>query len=214
MRITLSGADQECLERLGTRYNELCDHDDGDNSDEIAGQLQAIEAEMALLEREVYRPEQIAIAGAFVWLDRTRGLRLSLILREHISTLRVRLAIVCRVSDSVLVAPALAVSPSPRPVASYFGRVSKERILEAVREGVSPEAATNIATMKKQATAEAAERRLAGTGRLPDLLRTGSDAAPATQQAAAVAKPDTLIVDGPAFSWQRLCDLAAQQLEA
>jgi hypothetical protein len=59
-----------------------------------------------------------------------------------------------------------------------------------------------------------ARRRLAGTGRLPDLLRTGSDAAPATQQAAAVAKPDTLIVDGPAFSWQRLCNLAAQQLEA
>jgi ParB family chromosome partitioning protein len=52
-------------------------------------------------------------------------------------------------------------------VASYFGRVSKERILEAVREGVSPEAAANIATMKKQAMAEAAEQRLAGTGWLP-----------------------------------------------
>jgi ParB family chromosome partitioning protein len=69
-------------------------------------------------------------------------------------------------------------------VASYFGRVSKERILEAVREGVSPEAATNIATMKKQAMAEAAEQRLAGTGWLPQLLRTGSDVPPETQQAA------------------------------
>jgi ParB family transcriptional regulator, chromosome partitioning protein len=67
--VALSEAEQQRLEVLGTRYNELCDHDDGDNSDEIAGQLQAIEAEMAPLEREVYRPEQIAIAGAFVSLD-------------------------------------------------------------------------------------------------------------------------------------------------
>ncbi len=59
-------------------------------------------------------------------------------------------------------------------VASYFGRVSKERIVEAVREGVSAEAAANIAGMKKLAMAEAAERRLAETGWLPELLRTGS----------------------------------------
>jgi ParB family chromosome partitioning protein len=43
-----------------------------------------------------------------------------------------------------------------------------------VREGVSPEAAANIAGMKKLAMAEAAERRLAGTGWLPELLRTRS----------------------------------------
>jgi ParB family chromosome partitioning protein len=58
--------------------------------------------------------------------------------------------------------------------ANYFGRVSKERIVEAVREGVSAEAAANIAGMKKLAMAEVAERRLAGTGWLPELLRTGS----------------------------------------
>jgi hypothetical protein len=29
-----------------------------------------------------------------------------------------------------------------------------------------------------------------------------------------MAKPDTLIIDGHAFSWQRLCDLRRQQLEA
>jgi ParB family transcriptional regulator, chromosome partitioning protein len=69
-------------------------------------------------------------------------------------------------------------------VASYFGRASKERIVEAVAEGVSPEAATNIATMKKQAMAEAAEQRLAGTGWLPQLLRTGTDAPPESRQAA------------------------------
>jgi hypothetical protein len=34
--------------------------------------------------------------------------------------------------------------------ASYFGRVSKGRIVQAVREGVSDQAAENIARMKKQ----------------------------------------------------------------
>ncbi len=29
-----------------------------------------------------------------------------------------------------------------------------------------------------------------------------------------MSKPDTLIVDGHAFSWQRLCELRRQQLEA
>lgn len=68
--------------------------------------------------------------------------------------------------------------------ANYFGRVSKERIAEAMREGVSAEAAANIAGMKKLAMAEAAERRLAGTGWLPELLRTGSAVELATEQAA------------------------------
>jgi ParB family chromosome partitioning protein len=69
-------------------------------------------------------------------------------------------------------------------VPGYFGRVSKERIIEAVREGVSAEAADNIAGMKKQAMAEAAEQRLTGTGWLPELLRTGSAIEPETEQAA------------------------------
>ena len=29
-----------------------------------------------------------------------------------------------------------------------------------------------------------------------------------------MAKPDTLIVDGHAYSWQRLCELRREQLEA
>ena len=29
-----------------------------------------------------------------------------------------------------------------------------------------------------------------------------------------MAKPDTIIVDGHAYSWQRLCELRRQQLEA
>jgi ParB family chromosome partitioning protein len=63
--------------------------------------------------------------------------------------------------------------------ASYFGRVSKERIVQAVREGVSAQAADNIARMKKQAMAEAAEKALAGKGWLPALLRRARDEAAA-----------------------------------
>jgi ParB family chromosome partitioning protein len=54
---------------------------------------------------------------------------------------------------------------------SYFGRVSKERIVQAVREVASEQAAQNIARMKKQAMAEAAEAALTGKGWLPALLR-------------------------------------------
>jgi ParB family chromosome partitioning protein len=57
-------------------------------------------------------------------------------------------------------------------VAGYFSRVSKERILEAVSEGVSPQAADNIASMKKAAMAETAAQRLAGTRWLPPVLRS------------------------------------------
>jgi ParB family chromosome partitioning protein len=53
---------------------------------------------------------------------------------------------------------------------SYFGRVSKERIVEAVRDGVSKQAADNIVRLKKPAMAEAAEAALAGKGWLPTLL--------------------------------------------
>jgi ParB family transcriptional regulator, chromosome partitioning protein len=61
--------------------------------------------------------------------------------------------------------------------ANYLGRVSRDRILEAVREGVSKEAADNIASMKKAAMAEAAEQRLAGRGWLPVVLRSAPDSA-------------------------------------
>jgi ParB family chromosome partitioning protein len=57
-------------------------------------------------------------------------------------------------------------------VRTYFGRVPKARILEAVREAVSDEAAEQIEGLKKQPMAEAAEQLVVGTGWLPVLLRT------------------------------------------
>ena len=59
----------------------------------------------------------------------------------------------------------------------YFGRVSKERIVQAVRGGVSEQAAQNIIRLKKPAMAEAAEAALAGKGWLPALLRQSPDKA-------------------------------------
>jgi ParB family chromosome partitioning protein len=57
-------------------------------------------------------------------------------------------------------------------VRTYLGRITKARILEAVREAVSDEAADRMAQMKKQDMAEAAGQLLAGTGWLPPLMRT------------------------------------------
>jgi ParB family chromosome partitioning protein len=55
--------------------------------------------------------------------------------------------------------------------AGYFGRVSKERILEAVREAASDQEAQKIAGLKKQAMADAAVAALSDKGWLPALLR-------------------------------------------
>lgn len=54
---------------------------------------------------------------------------------------------------------------------SYFGRVPKPLILEAVREGVTPAAAASLVPLKKAQMAERAEALLAGTNWLPSALR-------------------------------------------
>ncbi|WP_063694291.1 ParB/RepB/Spo0J family partition protein [Bradyrhizobium stylosanthis] len=57
-------------------------------------------------------------------------------------------------------------------VQSYLGRVTKANILQAVREGVSEEAAERLSGMKKAEMASAAEQLLASTDWLPSMLRT------------------------------------------
>ena len=69
---------------------------------------------------------------------------------------------------------------------SYLSRVTKPHILEAVRDGVSPEAAERMDGLKKAETVEAAEIALAGTGWLPPLLRTAS---PAVEEPSPEAEP-------------------------
>jgi ParB family chromosome partitioning protein len=57
-------------------------------------------------------------------------------------------------------------------VDGYLGRVSKARILDAVREAKGDAAAERLAHLKKVEMARAAEELLAGTGWVPEPLRT------------------------------------------
>lgn len=83
--------------------------------------------------------------------------------------LRVRLA----QSDRLARATDLdMVSAGWRPTAAnYLGRVTKARILEAVREGAGERAAQLIGHLKKGEMVKEAERLLADTGWLPEPLR-------------------------------------------
>ena len=56
-------------------------------------------------------------------------------------------------------------------VGNYLGRVTKARILQAVREGTGERAVQLIDHMKKSDMAKEAERLLADTGWLPEPLR-------------------------------------------
>jgi ParB family chromosome partitioning protein len=77
-------------------------------------------------------------------------------------------------ADELAEAVALDMTDYWRPtVRTYLGRITKARILDAVREGVSLDAGDQMANMKKPGMAKAAEQLLAGTGWLPALLRTG-----------------------------------------
>jgi ParB family chromosome partitioning protein len=54
---------------------------------------------------------------------------------------------------------------------SYFGSVSRTRVLEAVTEALSADATTELSTLKKAALVQAAEEKVAGRGWLPSILR-------------------------------------------
>jgi ParB family chromosome partitioning protein len=85
-------------------------------------------------------------------------------------------------------------------VENYLGRVTKPRILEAVREGAGDRAAELIGHLKKGDMAKEAERLLADTGWLPEPLRMvddGIDADPTTgTDREADELPDFLSGDG------------------
>ena len=86
-------------------------------------------------------------------------------------------------------------------VGNYLGRVTKTRILEAVREGAGDRAAHLIDHMKKSDMAKEAERLLSDTGWLPEPLRLAStegDGAndPAVQGGGDEALPAFLTDDG------------------
>jgi len=76
-------------------------------------------------------------------------------------------------ADQVATAVSLDMATHWTPTAEgYLGRVTKARILQAVRETCGEGDATRIADLKKADMAERAEALLAGSGWLPELLRT------------------------------------------
>jgi ParB family transcriptional regulator, chromosome partitioning protein len=87
-------------------------------------------------------------------------------------------------------------------VGNYLGRVTKPRILEAVREGAGERAAQLIDHMKKGDMAKEAERLLADSGWLPEPLRLasidGGQSGPDDQADSGedTALPDFLTEDG------------------
>ncbi|WP_431523422.1 DNA-binding protein [Mesorhizobium captivum] len=77
-------------------------------------------------------------------------------------------------------------------VANYLGRVTKARILEAVREGVGERAAQLIDHLKKGEMAKEAERLLADSGWLPEPLRFADDEQPVAQPGDADGETEAL----------------------
>ena len=77
-------------------------------------------------------------------------------------------------------------------VGNYLGRVTKPRILEAVREGAGDRAAELIGHLKKGDMAKEAERLLADTGWLPEPLRMVDDGIEVDPASGAEAEADEL----------------------
>jgi ParB family chromosome partitioning protein len=83
---------------------------------------------------------------------------------------------------------------------NYLGRVSKARILEAVREANGEPSVELIAHLKKADMVVEAERLLDGTGWLPEPLRTANNAGkpafsgPVAYEPAAIAETETPVV--------------------
>lgn len=88
---------------------------------------------------------------------------------------------------------------------NYLGRVTKPRILNAVREAKGEASVQLIAHLKKGDMAGEAERLLAGTGWLPEPLRGAAPAMEASSdgQDGAAALPDFLTADLASTEQQR-----------
>ena len=73
---------------------------------------------------------------------------------------------------------------------NYFNRVTKGRILEAVREAKGEDTARLLEGLKKSEMAREAERLMADSGWLPELLRTPGLSAEGATAPAGTAEPD------------------------
>jgi len=101
-------------------------------------------------------------------------------------------------------------------VANFLGRVTKARIRSAVREARSERAADRIADLKKGEMVEAAEMLLAGTGWLPEPLRTPGQAFVAQAEGTDVPETDLAeaIVETAANDGEPAIDPSAPEEES
>jgi ParB family transcriptional regulator, chromosome partitioning protein len=81
-------------------------------------------------------------------------------------------------------------------VDNYLGRVPKARILEAVREAKGDASAQLIGHLRKPDMAREAERLLAGTGWVPEPLRTPDPQSAEVEGEAGVEPPPAFLADG------------------
>ena len=135
----------------------------------------------ALAERHIYWTERRPKSSKDLWdfvvsLDADERMKLlahcAALSLNAIKTPRMDRPSSLETSDKLAEAISLDMATHWTPTAeSYFGRVTKAHILEAVTEAVGEDAANRIVDMKKQAMAQEAERLIAGTGWLPALLR-------------------------------------------
>jgi ParB family chromosome partitioning protein len=93
-------------------------------------------------------------------------------------------------------------------VENYLGRVTKTRILEAVREAKGEAAAQLIDHLKKPEMAKEAERLLAGTGWLPEPLRLPEPEVSADAAGAEVEETLPAFLDGEDASAAPMADAA------
>ena len=84
-------------------------------------------------------------------------------------------------------------------VGNYLGRVTKPRIIEAVREGAGDRAAELIGHLKKGDMAKEAERLLADTGWLPEPLRMVDADIEADVAQAQTLMPTICLISSPAM---------------
>lgn len=105
-----------------------------------------------------------------------------------------------------------AVGWSPT-VDNYFGRVTKARILQAVREAKGETAAQLIEHLKKGEMAERAQELLTGSGWLPEPLRTPGRPSSATSPARESGSPTASGEDAPVSECEAAIPDAEHPLE-
>jgi len=97
---------------------------------------------------------------------------------------------------------------------NYFGRVTKARILEAVREAQGEDAAHHIEHLKKPDMAAEAERLLTGSRWLPEPLRTAKPSVPAEAETLEAVTSNSTVVETAAAGQTTAIDVKAGQSDS